>query len=160
MLANLPLCHMLPGQHLPPALGTFHTGTGLLQVGAHGTVPFITAPAAFCLVPLNKGNLSVPKTKVLTHPVPQDHESGQAGTVASRPENLLEDLAAAFKPKDETPIKRRLTQGIVWNKDPGLFTLVGSSWTTKVGGERPGRDCPTAVHRISGPGWRDSSGRG
>lgn len=90
---------MLPGQHLPPALGTFRTGTGLLQVGAHGTVPFISAPAAFCLVPLNKGNISVPKTKVLTHPVPQDHKSGQAGTAASRPENLLEDLAAALKPK-------------------------------------------------------------
>lgn len=91
---------MFPGQHLPPALGTFHTGAGLLQVGAHGTVPFISAQlVAFCLVPLNKGNISVPKTKVLTHPVPQDHKSGQAGTAASRPENLLEDLAAAFKPK-------------------------------------------------------------
>lgn len=50
-------------------------------------------------VPLNKGNISVPKTKVLIHLVPQDHKSGQAGIVASRQETLLEDLAVGFKPK-------------------------------------------------------------
>lgn len=65
--------------------------------------------------------------------------------MASGQENLLEDLAAGLKPKDETPIKRHLTQGMVWNEDPGLSTLVASSWSIKVGGEGPGRDCPIAI---------------
>lgn len=41
----------------------------------------------------------MPKPKVLIYLVPQDHESGQAGIVASTQENLLETLAVGFKPK-------------------------------------------------------------
>lgn len=97
MLVKLPQCRMLSGQPLPWA--RFLPGLSSLVL-VHGTVPFISAPAAFCLVPLNKGNISVPKTKVLTHHVPQDHKSGRAGIVASRQENLFEeDLAVGFKPK-------------------------------------------------------------
>lgn len=50
--------------------------------------------------------------------------------------------------KDKTPIRKHLTQGMVWNEDPGLFTLVASGWSTKVGGEGPGRDCPMAIQSL------------
>lgn len=73
----------------------------------------------------------MPKTKVLVHPVPQDHKSGQ--DVASR-QNLLEDLAQNLSQKDEASIKVHLTQGIVWNEGPGLLMLVSSNWSIKVGG--------------------------
>lgn len=128
----------------------------ILWAGAsvHGIVPFISAPAVFCLVPLNSGNTSVPKIKVFTHPVPQNHKSGQAGIAPPHLpgwKTCLKTRLWNSSQKDETQIKRHLTQGMVWNKDPGLFTLVASSWSTKVEGEGPGRDCPTAIQRISGP---------
>lgn len=142
---------MLPGQHLPPALGTFHS---LGRCFCSRDSAFYQCPSCLLSCAFKQWKHLCAKDQSLHSPCasePQIRPGWDCGPPPPRWKTCLKTRLWNSSQKDETQIKRHLTQGMVWNKDPGLCTLVASSWSTKVEGEGPGRDCPTAIQRISGP---------
>lgn len=135
-------------------LGTFHTRVGLLGLGfCSQDSPLHWCPRCLVSCTLNKGSISVPKTKGLTHPVPQDHKSGKTGIVplASTPPGRKTCLKAWPKSQDK---RMRLQR----SKHPpqGMRVQVPSPWWPLIGApqlERKGqdRDGPNAIQKVSGP---------